>query len=376
MQLSHFCLCLAALLFSTTSFSHILPHAKNQIHPRDTLPASKQCGYSGNTEIYGLGIRLGLYLQWAAGFLAGLLRKDASESAVEIQYSHLLFAMAIFLAVVTPDTSSTAPLDIVILFFMYFGGLLTVTFGVYPHAFNPKDGGAVENASRKHRLAIWLGIFVTFGTSLYATWFWWKGIRERFEIDPACTYHMFIIWVKVPISAHGRGTGQMFISAFSIIFSVLWFMAIVSNFYISIGNRPSTRTEGEMGQLGDEAGANTEKSVDNKTEEVQSPDEPHPGEQGPSRPSKRRSNKGWNKVNDVARYGAPFAGFACLVYTINAIELMLVWNEITDTNHIDSIGQLFPLVVGAFTLVELLLKNLPDRWKIKLDWALSLAGDI
>lgn len=217
---------------------------------------------------------------------------------MEIQYSHLLFVIAIFLAVVTLDTSSAAPLDIVILFFMYFGGLFAVTFGVYRHLHSPKDEGAVENAFRKHRLAISLGIFVTFGTSLYATWFWWKGIRERFEIDPACTYHMFIVWVKVPISMHGRGTGQMFISVFSTIFSVLWFMAIVFGSCISIRNRRSrTRTEGEMDQSGDEAGANTEKSVDNKTEEVQSPDEPHPSEQDTSRLSKGRSNEEWrNKV--------------------------------------------------------------------------------
>lgn len=64
-------------------------------------------------------------------------------------------------------------------------------------------------------------------------------------------------------------------------------------------------------------------------------------------------------ISNLLRYFDALMGFACLVYTINAIELMLVWNEITDTNHVDSIGQLFPLVVGAFTLVELLLKNLP-----------------
>lgn len=68
-----------------------------------------------------------------------------------------------------------------------------------------------------------------------------------------------------------------------------------------------------------------------------------------------------------------FCSFAFIVYTINAIELMLAWNEVTDINQVDSIGQLFPLIVGVVILIDLLMNSIPEGFiSKKMDGVVKL----
>ena len=93
--------------------------------PRST--ALLTCGYEGNSDVYGLGIRVGIYLQWISGLLskAFLEEKDLRDVLNE----NAIFLLAIFLAtvlLVTDTISGVHGVDILIMLHIFFGSIYTI----------------------------------------------------------------------------------------------------------------------------------------------------------------------------------------------------------------------------------------------------------
>jgi ABC-type multidrug transport system fused ATPase/permease subunit len=173
---------------------------------------------------------------------------------------------------------------------------------------------------------------------------------------------MFIVWAKVPISAHGRAAGQMFIGIFSILFGLVFCMGAVVLVYLKVngflGQRPSNTTEGQMI---DGVRENTQTVTGYIREAIRKYQEEL--EQGPEGGNLSSSEKLAKKLlTRVFGYLFLFIGFVFLVYTIIGIELMLVWNEITDINSIASIGQLVPFIAGLIPLCEVILDLLGSKY--------------
>jgi hypothetical protein len=63
------------------------------------------CSLPGNADMYGLGIRLGFYIQWLAGALAAVLTVESD--VVAIRSGLLGFTIAMFTAVVVQTATST-----------------------------------------------------------------------------------------------------------------------------------------------------------------------------------------------------------------------------------------------------------------------------
>jgi hypothetical protein len=55
----------SAVLFSQLVHSHTLFSIP---HQRDVLD---ECSFIGNSDFYGIGVRLGFYFQWFSGLIAG-----------------------------------------------------------------------------------------------------------------------------------------------------------------------------------------------------------------------------------------------------------------------------------------------------------------
>ncbi len=93
-----------------------------------------QCNFNGNSDMYGLGVRLGFYLQWFAGILANLLvegkdreRRAAMRDEVKGLRSALaLFTAATFLALVIQTIVYVGNLQVVDVYIT-----LLLTFGAY-----------------------------------------------------------------------------------------------------------------------------------------------------------------------------------------------------------------------------------------------------
>ena len=82
-------------------------------------------GFAGNPDIYGLGVRLGIYLQWLSCLLANHRLPDTRSALAQ---AYMIFLTAICAAVVVMPVQSTCTfaIEIVILYYMFYGGCLCV----------------------------------------------------------------------------------------------------------------------------------------------------------------------------------------------------------------------------------------------------------
>ena len=87
-------------------------------------------GFRGNSDYYGIGIRIGLYLQWMALLLGNTFLPNVQK---ELKTIYLVFSVAICCATVitTFVRSCTFSIEIQILYWMYLGGYVCV-FGTSP----------------------------------------------------------------------------------------------------------------------------------------------------------------------------------------------------------------------------------------------------
>ena len=84
-----------------------------------------ESGFVGNSDIYGLGVRSGLYLQWASSLLANHLLREESTALMR---SYLIFHIALWIAVavLTFQKSCTFDVEIILLYYLVYGGFVCV----------------------------------------------------------------------------------------------------------------------------------------------------------------------------------------------------------------------------------------------------------
>ena len=80
------------------------------------------CGFSGNTDMYGLGIRIGFYLQWYGTILATWIAKSEVPG---MRLANSLFVSTTFLALVIQIVrNNLRPVKIYIILLLTFGAYL------------------------------------------------------------------------------------------------------------------------------------------------------------------------------------------------------------------------------------------------------------
>lgn len=85
-------------------------------------------GFLGNPDFYGLGIRLGIYFQWIAQFLANCFLSTEWKS---ILGASIVFALALTVAVLllTFEHECTFTAEIIVILFIFWGGFLGSYYG-------------------------------------------------------------------------------------------------------------------------------------------------------------------------------------------------------------------------------------------------------
>jgi hypothetical protein len=168
---------------------------------------SSQCGFSGNSDLCGLGIRLGVYLQWLTAGAAYAL--DLRHEASSVFEAYIIFAIAIMIALFTVTfTSQMHVIEIAVMLYLYFGGLMSVVY--YIAYQNPTD----RRIWRQY--AIVISWFVTGG---YSAWFWLTGRKSDHFVEDACGTTLFLFTRLGP--SHLPALGKFF-GSMSIIFGVLF----------------------------------------------------------------------------------------------------------------------------------------------------------
>ena len=80
-------------------------------------------GFVGSADLYGLGIRAGIYLQWMTCIIANNL---LSEKRQELRKVYVVFSLAMCIATIVSSFAVTCvfSIEILILYWMYWGGVL------------------------------------------------------------------------------------------------------------------------------------------------------------------------------------------------------------------------------------------------------------
>ncbi|KAG8530599.1 uncharacterized protein KY384_004637 [Bacidia gigantensis] len=149
-------------------------------------------GFVGNQDLYGLGIRLGIYLQWVSSLLANNL---LPESRKEPQKAFLIFSLAICIATITSTfiASCTFAIEIEIFYWMYWGGVFCVFM-------------SSPSSKRLGSTIAWIRLHWT--TAIYSTthilmlyhgiFYIYYGYDQTFSRMPCGTYHFFLAPMKDP----------------------------------------------------------------------------------------------------------------------------------------------------------------------------------
>ncbi|KAI1213362.1 uncharacterized protein F4807DRAFT_261644 [Annulohypoxylon truncatum] len=149
-------------------------------------------GFEGNSDLYGLGVRFGIYIQWIASILSN---NFLSESRKEFQKFYLIFSLAICTAtfVSSFDEACIFGIEIEILYWFYWGGSLCV------FAFSPNEVPLGDHAQ-------WIGLewhraiqYLTHIMMAYHGIFYcFYGYDQFFARMPCGTYHFFFAPVLDP----------------------------------------------------------------------------------------------------------------------------------------------------------------------------------
>jgi hypothetical protein len=161
------------------------PHEKQQqpasLHLRDTV-----CSIPGNPDIYGLGIRLGLYLLWIATIFTYECLEDEISNAID---TNLIFFFSISIATFVLSTQSPKPYaeEVYILLVLFFGGFWSLAF--------PSKFGSFSIFGINVRL------YLCAAMASYAIWFWFDGM-DSFRQQP-CGSQAFL-FAKVALFGRAR----------------------------------------------------------------------------------------------------------------------------------------------------------------------------
>ncbi len=125
------------------------------------------CPFEGNPDLYGVGIRVGIYLQWIAQVLVTIWQPSAEGSTLVVK---LLLQAAVILGLVILTVNGEAiAVDVVITFWLLFGPLPSLNF----KRFNP-----FATPYGVPRLVM------SAATAGFYCWFWFVGWKQL--VQPGC----------------------------------------------------------------------------------------------------------------------------------------------------------------------------------------------
>lgn len=141
----------------------------------DPVLADKLCGsgFQGNSDIYGLGTRIGLYLQLASSVISNQM---LAGMRVPVALTYMIFAIAAVIAIFVMSFASGNQcgfsIEIVLLYHIFIGGCLATLY--WPSLLKKDEPPKWIGLSWFRTTAMLIyAIFIG-----YAEWFWTRGLIE------------------------------------------------------------------------------------------------------------------------------------------------------------------------------------------------------
>lgn len=187
------------------------------------------CGFEGNSELYGLGIRLGVYFQWTTALLV-YAHYEKGRHALQKDYTIFLFAITIAIIITTAQAAATYDVEILILTYIIFGGIIIV------FSTNAKQTQNLieEMLKEGHRLrwSDFVEVFTLAGVGIYCSWFWINGISAHFTKTPCGSFGFLFTKVSLytPSIRH-------FFAFISVLFTILVVISLILTPW-TLGDKP------------------------------------------------------------------------------------------------------------------------------------------
>jgi hypothetical protein len=188
------------------------------------------CSHEGNSDFYGLGIRLGIYLQVFCTMLC-MMDQASPDALYDAHDANAVLLLAVFVAIVKATPSRDIELvDVIIMLRMLW---LIVVCG-FSLAHLTSEWKRAKETKRILTLittpsALLFRIVAVGFISIYNVWFWYRGIGF-FQQDGTCTTYAFF-WARLP--ADGRlQTFNKFISVVLMVTPPSWILAYIA---LSVG---------------------------------------------------------------------------------------------------------------------------------------------
>ncbi|GAP84267.1 hypothetical protein SAMD00023353_0700700 [Rosellinia necatrix] len=273
------------------------------------------CRLDGNADMYGLGIRLGFYLQWLARIVADLLLVcstcDCNQKAMltEVEGGRTAlqcFVVASFIAIISQvDTGSATVVDLYISLLICFGDyffFIPTYIWRLASGFNPLLDPTRWLVAAPSASYSFLDQLLVVASAAFQIWFWaWKVPKD---VPPDCETFGFL-FSKLSMKSLGFRTANIVIQALIMIIALT---AIAMPYVLKRGE--STDGPGKV-----------------------------------PRHKRRRMQTLGILVS------------ACIFSTmVVGIELAVFWNGLRGIYIINSTGQLIPFVIGVLALVRIVYK--------------------
>jgi hypothetical protein len=205
------------------------------ITPAQCLSRQTECGFVGNSDLYGLGIRLGLYLQWFASWLANIWLKDERRGLAE---TYMVFSLALFIAlfVATFQDTCTYIAEIITILFIFFGGCYVAVGPVLDLTGDFGELLVSQVPERKYKGLEMSWLVVQMPTAIYNCWFWIRmamGSGTGFTHTPCGT--SFFLLARVTSSHLRPASGFMAFISLMLISLVPSVSNLFKSEYLNVG---------------------------------------------------------------------------------------------------------------------------------------------
>lgn len=178
---------------------------------------SPGCGITGNTDFYGLGIRVGIYLQWLTSLLANRYLHEEIRPNLE---TNTIFLLAVFIATAIASAQQTAkPPESLVLLYLCFGFVFSI-LSIWGNRTRSTAGDIIRfsYAGSLFRLTLITSICI------YATRFWFAGLTTL--DDSQCSHYTFI-FAKIDIRGGIRHLYQALSVIAVVIYGLLWLRELI-----------------------------------------------------------------------------------------------------------------------------------------------------
>ncbi|KAL9612998.1 MAG: hypothetical protein Q9167_002431 [Letrouitia subvulpina] len=146
--------------------------------------SSANACHEGNPDFYGLGIRVGIYLQWSTAILANYLHTDGISENLD---TNATFLLALFVALATATAGAKVrPEEVAVLLQLCFGFLLAV-LSIWGHRLVADKRKKPAEPIRFPLMGSFFRLTLATAICAYAVWYWFVGVK-RLEVAECPAY--------------------------------------------------------------------------------------------------------------------------------------------------------------------------------------------